>query len=235
VFETKLKVVSYYNGTKPVVYKQGEFGGNYSLRDTQAFMPIVPKSLVDKANELWQEHYPEEILHDIQNPDSVLVEFSGHVGRDIRLAKGFVIKSPNAQYFANANRFATTIYTLFFIISVILTFVTMLIISNYVSASIQSNKKLLGILRSLGVSKRGIFGILYSEGTAITIIILVVTLILMVIFMPIIGAMTYPVFHFKWWLVLIMLAIGLISTTITTIIPIKRFNKKPIISIIRNN
>lgn len=119
---------------------------------------------------------------------------------------------------------------------------SILLIYSFISFSLEEKKEEIGILRCLGVSKRDTFNIFSLEGLFIAFISVVIALIICAI-------LIYPVNNimiknyitnlspYKIHIlgVLMMLAVSVITTIISMLIPLFNFNKKTPIEIVKKD
>ncbi len=113
---------------------------------------------------------------------------------------------------------------------------SIVLMSNYISVSIASQKRQIGILRALGAKKSNVFAIFYSESLIISIIYTVLSIVIAAIIGALVGAalasdlgLQITLISFGIRQVLLMLALGLGSSLISSLLSIYSIAKrKPI-------
>ncbi len=113
---------------------------------------------------------------------------------------------------------------------------SIVLMSNYISVSIASQKRQIGILRALGAEKSNVFAIFYSESLIISIIYTVLSIVIAAIIGALVGAalasdlgLQITLISFGIRQVLLMLALGLGSSLISSLLSIYSIAKrKPI-------
>ena len=133
------------------------------------------------------------------------------------------------------------IASIFAIIAIIMAIISMLLIYNYTIVSIQLKQRNIGIMRSLGASKKDVFNIFFTESIilacinsiiAIILSFLVITL-LNVIFVRNYLGYSFSILKFGITSILSIIIVSFIVTIIVSIKPIIKFSKKVPIDIIK--
>ncbi|MDE6474057.1 MAG: ATP-binding cassette domain-containing protein [Clostridia bacterium] len=117
--------------------------------------------------------------------------------------------------------------------SVILGLFSILLLGNYITLSVSSNKKQIGILRAVGAKKSDIFAIFINEGVIITSIVLLLTVILVVsltlgfnTMLPAAFGINLNVFNFGIRQIALLLLVGFATTAVASAIPLYKLSKK---------
>lgn len=120
------------------------------------------------------------------------------------------------------------------------TLFAVLLMFNFISASITAKKQEIGILRAIGARSTDIFKIFWSESLIIAAACLVLSVIACVVLCPVINmaiisntSLRVSLLVFSPVSFLFMAAVALITATISTLLPVAVYSKKPPIESIR--
>jgi len=135
---------------------------------------------------------------------------------------------------------ADTLGTAFLIIGIVLAVFAFLLMFNFISASITAKKKEIGILRAIGARTTDVFKIFLSEALIIALICFVIstagawgTCILLNTVLTADTILSVSIFVFGPISVLCILAIALLTATVSTVIPVGLYSRKPPVASIR--
>lgn len=135
---------------------------------------------------------------------------------------------------------ADTLKTAFLVAGLVLALFAFLLMFNFISASISAKKKEIGILRAIGARTLDTFKIFMSEALIIALICFVISAIgsfgLCILLNNVLTADTFiqvSIFVFGPVSVLCILAIAILTATISTVIPVGLYSRKPPIASIR--
>lgn len=154
-------------------------------------------------------------------------------------------KIPNGTYYINFKNNSLTsvgfysdmilfLTKTFIITGVIIALFSMLLFYNFMSISINNKKREIGILRAIGAKRSDVFKIFYIEATIIALINFVLASILTFVASffvnrPIYNNLSFKLMNPNYLIVLLILAIAILASFISSLLPvIKIANKKPI-------
>lgn len=116
----------------------------------------------------------------------------------------------------------------------------MLLMFNFISASITAKKKEIGILRAIGARSTDVFKIFWSEALIVAGACLVLSVIVCVALCPVINAaiidntaLNVSLLLFTPLSFLFMTAVALVTATLSTLLPVSLYAKKPPVESIR--
>ena len=116
----------------------------------------------------------------------------------------------------------------------------MLLMFNLISASITAKKKEIGILRAIGARSTDVFKIFWSEALIVAGACLVLSVIVCVALCPVINAaiidntaLNVSLLLFTPLSFLFMAAVALVTATLSTLLPVSLYAKKPPVESIR--
>lgn len=139
---------------------------------------------------------------------------------------------------AHANVFVFRILTLWVWLG--FTLFAVLLMFNFISASITAKKKEIGILRAIGARGTDVFKVFWSEALVVGAICFVLSAIVCAALCPVISgviientALRVSVLNFTPLTVLFMAAVALLTCTVSTILPVAVYSKKPPVESIR--
>ncbi|MCD8286200.1 MAG: ATP-binding cassette domain-containing protein [Clostridia bacterium] len=140
-----------------------------------------------------------------------------------------------------ANEIVATLSIVFLVAGIVFAVFAALLLFNFISASITSKNKEIGILRAVGAKSSDVFKIFFSESAIIALICFVLAVIITGIFAACANSLLYSLFGmmvnivvFTPVCVVIMLAIAVIVAFLGTFIPVYRTAKKRPVDAIRS-
>lgn len=120
------------------------------------------------------------------------------------------------------------------------TLFAVLLMFNFISASITAKKKEIGILRAIGARSTDVFKIFWSEALIVAAACLVLSVIVCVVLCPVINAavidntaLSVSLLAFTPVSFLFMAAVALFTATLSTLLPVAIYSKKPPVESIR--
>jgi len=218
----------------------GMFQSRYSLKRTAAVSNIVHKSFVDRLVEDNRVKYNENELF------SALIRLSGDFEYDLEtvenmsgntsitnkvwITSSILSSSISISYWRNG------IVPIFLYGSLILGIFAPLLILNFVTASIASSKRTIGVLRALGAKGRSVFQIFYIESLMAGLVNFLLASVASVIATTVLNSLLSPYF-FTMDIVTIGLLLAIIVVPISLFVtaPIIKFAKQSPIKIIRGS
>ncbi|MCD8307631.1 MAG: ABC transporter ATP-binding protein/permease [Clostridia bacterium] len=140
-----------------------------------------------------------------------------------------------------ANETVATLSIVFLVAGIVFAVFAALLLFNFISVSITSKNKEIGILRAVGAKSSDVFKIFFSESSIIALICFVLAVIITGIFAACANSLLYSLFDmmvnivvFTPVCVLIMLAIAVIVAFLGTFIPVYTTAKKKPVDAIRS-
>ena len=131
---------------------------------------------------------------------------------------------------------------LFLIFGIIMLIFSMILFANFTTITIINRKKDIGIIRAVGGSKKDIFRIFLTEGLISVITVITLSLVVSLIMTHIMEGIFVKtmiegceLLVFNRFNFLIIPMASIIVMLITTYLPVRKFNKKSPVEIIRNN
>lgn len=138
---------------------------------------------------------------------------------------------------------STTVYWLRWFtlgVGLSLTLFAVLLMFNFISASITSKKKEIGILRAIGARATDVYKIFFSEALIVAGICFVLAAIICGVLAPVFSglivestSLTVNLLHFGLLSVLFMAFVALFTAAISTLVPVAIYSKKPPVESIR--
>ena len=131
----------------------------------------------------------------------------------------------------------STLSQVFLWIGIVLAIFAALLLSNFISVSINHKKREIGILRAVGARGFDVFKIFFSESFVITFICVFISLIGCFILCQILntqiaGAISATIFNFGFFSIASLLAIAILTAVLATFLPVwNAARKKPVDSI----
>ena len=124
-------------------------------------------------------------------------------------------------------------------VGIVLAIFSMLLLFNFITASISAKKKEIGILRAVGARGTDVFKIFFCEAFIIAAICIILSIIFTGVFAGLINnslskdsGITVSIFNFGILSVLMIIAIAIVSAFISTFFPVySNAKKKPVESI----
>ena len=242
IVNTKINIDKFYDPNTgkairvnvPKNKQNSEIVSSYSLLYTQAFMKIVHKDLMEYTNNIGS--IPAN-RYDEKNLANVFIKSTGNLQKDKAIIGKHEIQTGLSALFSSTYSEIETFFVLSLMLASLFLIFTFLIIANFVSSSIKSSQKLIGILRSMGTKKSSISLIFIFESLITSVIIAVLTMVAMIsIVIPIFTAQNLPSFAFASvdiLLFLIILGMSLLASAVSSFPPLILMNRKPIIEIIK--
>ncbi|MDE6661177.1 MAG: ABC transporter permease, partial [Anaeroplasmataceae bacterium] len=151
-----------------------------------------------------------------------------------------VIQNSQMQQLSMFIELAETLGTAFLIAGIVLALFAFLLMFNFISVSISTKKKEIGILRAIGARTLDVYKIFLSEALIIALICMVISIAgtwgLCVLINNILTSDTFlviSVFSFGILSALCIVGIALLTAIISTVIPVAIYSRKPPIASIR--
>ena len=149
-----------------------------------------------------------------------------------------VIMNNVVRQLGNAVEMVSMLGTVFLWVGVGLALFAFLLMFNFISASISAKKKEIGILRAIGARSVDVFKIFLSEAFIIALICIAMAIVgtgvLCFVLNRILAAnMGVALFVFGPLTIVMILGIALVTSIVSTVIPVAIYSKKPPISSIR--
>ncbi len=162
---------------------------------------------------------------------------------DVFKEKNIRIKEPALSKVYSLNDSINNLKLYCYLALIILVCITALIILSLISYSIKDNSKIIGILRSIGMTKRDTIRIFIIETLIITLISIVVGIFSCVLGLVYIndryiielGEKTYNIWHLNYISLTSTIVVMCAYSILSIIIPIRSLAKKKPVDIIRNN
>ncbi|MCL2598388.1 MAG: ATP-binding cassette domain-containing protein [Firmicutes bacterium] len=239
VVETGIRPQEFYDvDTKDAPRKRVDLVGPediyYSLRDTAAFMCFASKQYLQVAEEqhLFTQYAWNK--YDEHKMQKVWIQSSGDLETDKALTKDYRIASTSPLYDVIQHLVETATPAAIAVSILFLVFVS-LSITSFVFDSIQSNKKLIGTLRSMGVKQRSIVSIFASESGLIALVIGAIGCALLPFMVPTLGILFFPsiAFVLSPFVYLSIFGVIALSTTLAIAGPLIKHSRTPIVNIIK--
>ncbi|MCL2598707.1 MAG: ABC transporter permease, partial [Firmicutes bacterium] len=244
VVDTQIKVNDFYSEDGLPLEYAPEIGGStyeYNLEKTQALMPILHSGVWEslRAAGIEQERFDDTRLngvlvkstHDNSTRKTIRSVNSKYEKRNINVV------TARGKAVSNALLFSENAGKLFLYMGAIFIVMTMLLIANFVLASMAANRKMMGVFRSLGVGNKSIFTMYVSESGIIAGIISVLAFVGVVIVTPFLDKIFNTnlslLFGVDILTPIFMIGVSLVSTAVMVALPIVKQIKKPIASIIK--
>lgn len=152
-------------------------------------------------------------------------------------ASGFTMINRLANQVSTANDMVDALSKVFFYVGIVMAVFAALLLSNFISVSISSKTREIGILRAVGARSIDVFKIFFSESFVITLGCVILSIIGGFVSCSILNNMVgeliqVSLFVFGILSVVILVMVALLTTIIATIIPVYRAaKKKPVDSI----
>jgi len=236
VFDTEFDISDYYNQGGDGIPWQEKDGtvSTHSLYMTQAFMPILYDDIIST---LQQKNYLLGVEYNQNNLTTALVKITGNLRKDKEIVGDMYVQSTKNDFFTRNRGFIQDMQKSVGIIAGVFVVFTALLITNFITASINSGKRLIGILRSMGVRARAVFAIYASESAIIAIVISILAFAIVAVIAPVLTAtiVPVPIFFVDILLFLSLLGLSILVSALATAVPIVLQIKKPIIDVIRKS
>ena len=151
-----------------------------------------------------------------------------------------VIQNSQMEQLSMFIELAETLGTAFLIAGIVLALFAFLLMFNFISVSISTKKKEIGILRAIGARTLDVYKIFLAESLIIAVICMVIAIGgawgLCILLNSILTSETFivvSVFSFGPLSALCIVGIALITAIISTVIPVAIYSRKPPIASIR--
>ncbi|MCL2598390.1 MAG: ABC transporter ATP-binding protein/permease [Firmicutes bacterium] len=206
----------------------------YSLQNTSAFVIFQNKTYLDVIRE---NHLPTQVGEYPYNEHKMVkvwMQSSGDLETDKALTKDYQVASTSPLYDVIQHLVETATPAAIAVSILFLVFVS-LSITSFVFDSIQSNKKLIGTLRSMGVKQRSIVSIFASESGLIALVIGAIGCALLPFMVPTLGILFFPsiAFVLSPFVYLSIFGVIALSTTLAIAGPLIKHSRTPIVNIIK--
>ncbi|MCL2862102.1 MAG: ATP-binding cassette domain-containing protein [Firmicutes bacterium] len=155
----------------------------------------------------------------------------------------FVVWSQNAREIHNVGNMFSLLVGIFSLATFLFLVFSVLLMYSFIAASINSRKKDIGILRSLGASQKDIAKIFITEGIIIAILMILFSGVLgflgyyflNMFFISELGyiAEAYTLISYGWRQILLMSALAVGGVAISIFLPIIRIARKQLVQVIR--
>lgn len=117
-------------------------------------------------------------------------------------------------------------------LSIALSLLVVVLLYSFISASIRSTKKQIGILRALGAKQSDTFKIYAGEGFLVTIFALIVASVLLAVVAPLLNLVFSQMYGYyfslisiEWWVYAVMAALTVVVTLLAVLLPLRKFSK----------
>lgn len=181
-------------------------------------------------------------------PTAALVKLSGNINQDRGLINALSMKTKDGIYqidlhtaysgFTEAvSSFKEIVLPVIAGAAVVLAIFSALMMTNFLTVSVDYRKREIGILRAIGARKRDAVGICLSESLIIAGIVFVLALISVFVISSVVNTMIYrlPVFIVGFIPIMSMFLLCFGVACISTIFPVRRVTSKKPVDIIREN
>ncbi len=213
----------------------------------------------EKSEELWKihkgmiEYYSEETTAYVADEnavyDTIFLPYDRSDALTDQLVKIYKNQKFNAEDvriclesslvdgFKMADNFVGSMSEVFLWLGLVMAVFAALLLSNFISVSISNKKKEIGILRAVGARSVDVFKIFFSESFTITAICTVLGIVGSVILCDVINGeivsmIGASLFVFGFYSILILLGVALLTSVISTFLPVwNAAKKKPVESI----
>ncbi|MCD8307636.1 MAG: ATP-binding cassette domain-containing protein [Clostridia bacterium] len=160
------------------------------------------------------------IMKQMENPDKTTAVY-------------FTISNNIYNQVSNVNGTIRTLSTVFLVVGIVFALFAALLLFNFISASISSKQKEIGILRAVGARGTDVFKIFFSESAVIAVICFVLSIIITALLAGYVNDLVFTGFEvlvsivvFSGWSVLMLLAIAAVVAFLGTFIPVYLASKK---------
>ena len=234
VFLSGYQYSKYYNDDSKIIIPgynaiASEDRGVYTLQNTTALMPLITQEFADTISQNLNVQYDPSQLK------SAIVLLSKNLAKDKSVANSWDIHSTITQGTIITETLKNEALFYLNILSIFALVFASLLIANFITASINANKKIIGILRAMGATKNNVFAIFYTESISISIISSILSFILATFAGIALNNYLPGLFSFNILSFFATLGISLIITTIVVLLPILKYHKKSPIELIKQS
>ena len=216
------------------------YNEDYTRKESGLYDTYNPYNTLSTVSILHQDFFTnyasqyDKVEYNTNQLGRAFVKLTNNLQQNTRILKGYQVSTLLDSLYDRVEEFSSTTAPLFSSMSIIFVAFSSLLITNFISASLHTNKKMIGILRSMGARNRDIFAIFASESFIIASILAVLAFIL--IFPLVLSMSAYlPTILFSTDIVLflILFGISLGTSALAVALPILRQIKTPIVDIIK--
>ncbi|MDE6655904.1 MAG: ABC transporter ATP-binding protein/permease [Anaeroplasmataceae bacterium] len=251
LYKVEAGIYNEYNPEFSPVTIQGVFFGNIS--ESCAYLSDDLYNLYYVSDDYG--HYWSEYVSKYEEPENAFIHkvyipyqhSTGSVEELVELTytraaddSTTIIQNSQMQQLSMFIDLAETLGTAFLIAGLVLALFAFLLMFNFISVSISTKKKEIGILRAIGARTLDVYKIFLSEALIIALICLVISIAgtwgLCVLINNILTSDTFlviSVFSFGILSALCIMGVALLTAIVSTVIPVAIYSRKPPIASIR--
>lgn len=171
--------------------------------------------------------YPSQLIAQIPDDAGATRRFVNSVyDAGLKVNSVYVIDYETVLTFLSVLRYVILGLSLAFSLLVVV------LLYSFISASIRSTKKQIGILRALGAKQSDTFKIYASEGFIVTIFALIIASVLLAVVAPLLNLVFSKMYGYyfslisiEWWVYAVMAALAFVVTVFAVLFPLRKFNK----------
>ena len=252
-----------YSYQEPIAYYYKDYNGNSGELTVKGFVqissryqndcPVVTKNAVNKYIKVWGDGdytyksiYETDYVAPADAKYSYMISKTNYSESDIAL---FTAKQGSYSYTMTNEKFTEVarwtsmieeLQTIFLIIGAVTGGLAALMLLNFISVSISSKNKDIGILRAVGARGSDVFKIFFSESSIISAICFILSAVAAGIVcynlnnMFIDSILGIPLLNFSVINIALILGVSLVISFIATFIPVLIASKKPPVEAIRS-
>lgn len=171
--------------------------------------------------------YPSQLIAQIPDDADVTRRFVNSI-----YDAGLKVNSVYVSDYETVLTFLSVLRYVILGLSLAFSLLVVVLLYSFISASIRSTKKQIGILRALGAKQSDTFKIYAGEGFIVTIFALVVASVLLAVVAPLLNLVFSKMYGYyfslisiEWWVYAVMAALSFVVTLLAVLLPLRKFNK----------